>query len=517
MQDINKVLETLHPLERKVFPILDKYSSFEEIVKHSKLEEIEVLRALQWLQNKKLIILKTEVKEMLSLGRNGEEYKKNKLPERRMLEALEHGSRSMEELISSGKVRKEEANVCIGMLKMKGAVEIEKGNDGLGLNITEEGKKLVNSRLDEEKILDKNLPIDVKKLTEHEKKTMKDMLRRKELIALELVKLREAVLTESGRKAIKSGISTEEVLDRVTPEILKSGEWRDKKFRSYDIKAPVAKVFGGRRHFMNEAIEYVKKIWMDLGFKEMSGNIVQSSFWNFDALFTAQDHPAREMQDTFFIKEPKLAKLPGRYADKELIKRLKDTHEYGWKTGSKGWDYKWSIEEAQKNVLRTHTTVLSAQTLAGLKEEDLPAKFFSIGTVFRNETLDWSHLFEFHQTDCIVVDPNANFKHLLGYLKEFFRKMGYEKVRVRPAYFPYTEPSVEVEVFHPVHKKWIELGGAGIFRPEVVMPLLGKDIPVLAWGLGFGRIISEYYNITDIRELYKNDLKQIREAKAWLR
>ena len=168
-------------------------------------------------------------------------------------------------------------------------------------------------------------------------------------------------------------------------------------------------------------------------------------------------------------------------------------------------------------MLRTHTTVLSAQTMAKLKKEDLPAKFFAVGRVFRNEALDWKHLFEFYQVEGIVIDPNANLKNLKGYLTQFYKKMGYEKVRMRPAHFPYTEPSLEVDVFHPIKKEWVELGGAGIFRPEVVIPLLGFDCPVLAWGQGMGRIISEYWKITDIRELYKNDVKQLREMKMWLR
>ena len=170
-----------------------------------------------------------------------------------------------------------------------------------------------------------------------------------------------------------------------------------------------------------------------------------------------------------------------------------------------------------QNVLRTHTTVLSARELSKLKKEDLPAKFFSVGKCFRNESLDWSHLFELVQVEGIVVDENVNFSNLLAYLKEFFGKMGFEQIRVRPAYFPYTEPSVEVDVFHPIKKKWIELGGAGIFRPEVVKPLMGFDCPVLAWGLGLERTVSDYYNISDIREIYKNDLKQTRNMKAWLK
>jgi phenylalanyl-tRNA synthetase alpha chain len=247
-----------------------------------------------------------------------------------------------------------------------------------------------------------------------------------------------------------------------------------------------------------------------MGFKEMTEDLVVSSFWNFDALFTAQDHPVREMQDTFFIN--KKEELP----DKELIKRVKKSHETGVE-GSTGWQYSWDEEEAKKLVLRTHTTCISAQTLNKLKLKDLPQKFFALGKCFRNETVDWSHGFEFNQTEGIVVDKNANFRHLLGYLQQFFKKMGFEKVRFRPGYFPYTEPSVEIDVWNSEKKVWLELGGAGIFRPEVVVPLLGQNIPVLAWGPGFDRILMDYYEIKDLRELYKNDITKLRRMKFWMK
>ena len=211
------------------------------------------------------------------------------------------------------------------------------------------------------------------------------------------------------------------------------------------------------------------------------------------------------------IKDPKEGALPG------IWKKIKEVHENGGDTGSKGWETKWSESIAKENLLRTHTTVLSAQTISKLKESDLPAKFFSVGKVFRNEALDWKHLFEFYQVEGIVIDPDANLKHLKGYLKEFYNKMGYTDVRMRPAHFPYTEPSVEVEVFHPVKKEWIELGGAGIFRPEVTKPLFGTEIPVLAWGQGMGRIIMEYWRLNDLRDLYKNDIKQLREMNFWMK
>ena len=247
-----------------------------------------------------------------------------------------------------------------------------------------------------------------------------------------------------------------------------------------------------------------------MGFKEMSGDLIQQSFWNFDALFTAQDHPVREMQDTFFINKKE------ELSNKKIVSAVKESHEDGV-DGSAGWRYVWDEEEAKRLVLRTHTTCLSAQTLAKLKKDSLPAKFFAIGKCFRNETLDWSHGFEFNQTEGIVIDKNANFSHLLGYLQEFFKKMGFEKVRFRPSYFPYTEPSVEIDAWNPEKNVWMELGGAGIFRPEVVIPLLGENIPVLAWGPGFDRMIMNYYEIKDLRELYKNNLTQLRKMKFWMK
>lgn len=296
----------------------------------------------------------------------------------------------------------------------------------------------------------------------------------------------------------------------MTPEVIRERKWTSLGFKPYDISADVRDIIYGKRHFVNQAIEYVRKIWLEMGFREMKGPIVSSAFWNFDALFQPQDHPARDMQDTFFVSGT--ADLP----DSTLVERVRAMHEHGGHTDSTGWGYHWDDEEARKLVLRPHTTVLSAKTLATLKKSELPAKFFSVGKCFRNEKVDWNHLAEFYQTDGIVVGEDVNLCHLLGYLARFLRKMGIRNFRFRPAYFPYTEPSVEAEVYNPRTKEWVELVGSGIFRPEVVIPLLGEDISVLAWGPGFGRIIMDYYQITDIRDLYRNDLKQLREFKLWM-
>ena len=209
--------------------------------------------------------------------------------------------------------------------------------------------------------------------------------------------------------------------------------------------------------------------------------------------------------------------MKGRLPDKKLIQRIKLVHENGWTTGSKGWNYDWSESIASTNVLRTHTTAVSVRKLAKCKPKDLPLKVFCVGHVFRNEALDYKHLFEFMQVEGMVAAPGVNFRNLLGILKNFFNKLGFEEVRFRPGYFPYTEMSVEPEVMHPIKKEWMELGGAGIFRPEVVKPLLGIDVPVLAWGLGIERSIMDVFNIKDIRDVYSSNIDFLREKSSFTR
>jgi len=503
---MQKLLESFTPLERKVWGFVKNHETLSSIVSKSGLKDIEVLRALGWLEDKKIITTEKDASERIVPGKNGLVYLKKGLPEKRFLIAIEKESLDLEEIKAKADLDDNEAGVSLGVLKKRNAVEI-----GKKIKITEHGRELLKKGFAEEEFL-KKLPMLVKGLAKEDEEAYNRLKGRKEIIENELVKEIKVSLTGLGSELKKHKLEIE-LLEGVTTNILKTGAWKSGKFRRYNINAEVPKMYAGRVHFTNEALKYIRRIWVEMGFKEMDGSLVQTSFWNFDALFTAQDHPVREMQDTFFIKNPGNGKLP----DGKLVEKVRKVHEHGGETGSLGWGGKWNPEEAKKNVLRTHTTALSAKTIYALKKDELPAKYFSVGKCFRNETLDWSHLFEFDQTEGIVIDENANFRHLLGYLKEFFNKMGFEKVRFRPAYFPYTEPSIEVDVFHPKHKKWIELGGAGMFRPEVVVPLLGKDVPVLAWGLGVGRILADYYNINDIRELYKNDLKQLREIKAWVR
>jgi len=505
----------LHPLERKLLPFITGPTLFEDATEKSRLQEVEAMRAVQWLQNKELIRTDEQLREIVWLDKNGKEYLKNGLPERRFLRIIKDCEKSLEQIKGIGALSDEEIGICIGTLKGRAAISVKKAQSGVCIALTENGRRMLEKESLEEAFIKKEFPLETSSLKPEELFAFESLKKRKEIIRVAVKKVITLNLTEAGKTVSKilSKLDHDITADRLTPAMLKTGAWKGREFRKYDIKINVPKITGGRRHFVNEALEYVRRIWLDLGFREMTGPIVQTSFWNFDALFTPQDHPVREMHDTFFIDNPRHGSIPkGNVAE-----RVKKTHENGWTTGSKGWGYRWSEKTARENVVRTHTTVLSSQTIAALRESDLPAKFFAVGKCFRNETLDWHHLFEFNQTEGIVVDPDASFKHLLGYLSEFAKKMGFPKVRFRPAYFPYTEPSVEGDVYIKEHDKWIEFIAAGVFRPEVVKPLLGKEVPVLAWGPGIDRMITAAHNIKDIRELYKNDLKQLREIRAWVK
>lgn len=504
-KNVKKTLESLSPNERKILPHIEA-GDVVEICKKSNLNKVSVLRSLEYLKNKNIVNIKTGKKKVVEVGVNGALYKKKGLPERRLLNLL-----GEKRILKLGEVKKEsglsddELKVSIGVLKKRGLIELRKGKIIFTANKEEISKK------SPAEILLETLPQEYKKLDSEQISVLENLKKRKDIVRVNENKVVDIEVTPFGKNVMESDIKGGDLIEQITPQMIKKDSlWKGKKFRRYDVTLPVSQIDGGKRHFVNQTTDYMRKVWTDMGFKEMTGNFLVSSFWNFDALFTAQDHSVRDMQDTFFIE--KKSELP----DKETVKEVKKSHESGV-DGSTGWEYEWEEDEAKKTVLRTHTTCLSAQTLANLNPKELPQKFFAVGKCFRNETLDWSHGFEFNQTEGIVVDKNANFRHLLGYLKSFFKKMGFEKVRFRPAYFPYTEPSVEVDVFHPEKEVWLELGGAGMLRPEVVVPLLGENIPVLAWGPGADRMLMDYYGIKDLRELYKNDINQLRKMKFWIK
>ncbi|MBP5203130.1 MAG: phenylalanine--tRNA ligase subunit alpha, partial [Candidatus Methanomethylophilaceae archaeon] len=308
-------------------------------------------------------------------------------------------------------------------------------------------------------------------------------------------------LTELGVRAARSGLELKPQVTDVTDRMIQSGEWKGAEIRKYDVQTFGPPAVPAKKHPLTRLSAQVRRIFTDMGFEEMSSEYVQPAFWNLDILYTPQDHPARDLQDTFYLEHPSSIHID----DEDFVQKIKEIHENGGDTGSTGWGGEWSRERAEAALLRTHSTVSSVKYIA--EHPDAPRKAFSISRIFRKESIDSTHLPEFTQIEGIVMDEHADFDMLITIIREFYARMGFDQIRIRPAYFPYTEPSLELEVFF--NGKWMELGGAGIFRPEVLEPL-GVKIPVLAWGFGFERLAMLKWNIKDIRELYISDLDVLR-------
>eukprot|EP00921_Rhytidocystis_pertsovi_P015497 GHVQ01024639.1.p1 GENE.GHVQ01024639.1~~GHVQ01024639.1.p1 ORF type:complete len:644 (+),score=67.24 GHVQ01024639.1:78-2009(+) len=293
----------------------------------------------------------------------------------------------------------------------------------------------------------------------------------------------------------------------LTQAMILNNAWLDADLKPYNFFACGKKQVRGSIHPLMRVAIKLKNVLFGMGFEEMQTNRwVEASFWNFDALFQPQQHPARDMQDTFFLNNP--ASTKGDRVPRDYLQRVKDIHEKGG-FGSIGYRYEWSEEESMKNVLRTHTTATSARMLYALAQKTqqtgvfVPVKLFSIDRVFRNETLDATHLAEFHQVEGLVADRGLSMGHLIGILSAFYRRIGIEKLRFKPAFNPYTEPSMEVFGFHPLLKKWMEVGNSGFFRPEMLRPMgLPEDVVVMAWGLSVERPTMIQYGISNIRDLF---------------
>jgi len=325
-------------------------------------------------------------------------------------------------------------------------------------------------------------------------------------------------------KTEKFSTAASKALADFTADMILKGTWKELDFKSLNFAgASGARCTGGCLHPLMKVKTEIRSILLLMGFEEMPTNQwVESSFWNFDTLFQPQQHPARDAHDTFFMESPDRAQdLPKGY-----LEAVKTMHESGGR-GSTGWRYNWSEDEARKNLLRTHTTSVTSRVLNRLAQDYKktgvfkPRKCFSIDRVFRNETLDHTHLAEFHQVEGFVADRNIGLGHLIGVLREFFLRLGITGLKFKPAYNPYTEPSMEIFGYHPLLKKTVELGNSGVFRPEMLLPMgLPEDVTIIAWGVGLERTAARMYGIKGIRELFSHeqDLADTKKRPvSWLR
>ena len=461
--------QVFHDIEKKILETLQKVPNQtpEQLSKNTELSIDQIRRGIEWLRLKGFAIVNESEKITFSLGPNGLDSLKNGLPERKLINMLKDEPKTFEQIRSvlSGAG----FNVAIANAKKNGWIKIEKDNSDSLVSIKEKPIETPEEKL---------LSFIGEKTVSQEEITnslaMKILLSRPNYIIQTSEKLKNISLTDAAL-SLDTSISS-------------SG--------AIDVEADVSSIFAARTHPLQDTIDEIREIFVNLGFSEIFGSMTQSSFWNFDALFTPQDHPARELQDTFYLEDTEL-KNP---ATSSQIKNISSSH-------SKNWKYDWKLSESQKMVLRTHTTCVTIKHLAEQKPEN--ARIFSLGRVFRNEKVSYKHLVEFNQIEGIVIGNNTTLRDLMGIQKEFYKKLGLTKIKFWPTFFPYTEPSLQTMVYNEKLGKWIELFGMGIFRPEVTKPL-GIDKPVLAWGGGIERIAMLKYELDDVREFYNNNLSWLR-------
>lgn len=505
--DIKKLVGSLHPLERKVLPVLEEAKDLNSIVNKTGLQEVEVMRALQWLSNKDVLKIKEDLKEVVELGENGKLYLEEGLPEKRMIESISDDKfTDAETIFKNANLRKDERNICLGVLKQNSTILISKEGEKLLLKRTPGWKIFIEKAKLDQAFLNKQFPTEIKKLSVNERAAFESLKKRKDLVRTKILKLKSIELTDFGKKAIKAGVKGD-FEDRLTPEMLRAGNWQKKEFRRFDVSINVPAISGGKKQHYRRFLDEVRQKFTSLGFIEMDGPLVESDFWDMDALFMPQFHSARDIHQAYYIKDPLFAKI-----DDKIIKKVKEAHENGADTGSRGWGYKFDIERTKRNLLRTQGTACSARKLAS-NDLQIPAKYFAISRCFRYDIIDATHLPDFNQVEGIIVEEGLNLRHLFGLLQMFAKEFAETtEIKLVPGYFPFTEPSVELFAKHP-DLGWIELGGAGIFRPELTKPL-GVKVPVLAWGLGIDRIAMFKLGIKDIRELFSHNLKTLRESKV---
>ncbi len=413
---------------------------------------------------------------MYILTEDGKKYLKHGLPERRLAELVKE--KGILKIKDAQKM--EDFSVAVQWAKRKNLVVVAQGE----IELLNEPKET------------------------EEEKALKELADGKEISEKMIILLLERKMIEKKRETLKkraAKLAGQEITN-LTSDLIKTGVWKKVKIKPYNVEAVGRKLSIGKYQPYNRFLNQVKRKLITLGFEEMRGPLIETEFWNFDALYQPQNHSARTWSDTYQLKEPKKGKLP----PKKLYEKVAKSHESGT-AGSTGWKYKWNPEKAAMLMPRAHGTCLSARTLASGPK--IPGKYFAMARCFRPDVLDATHLIEFNQVEGIVVGEELTFRNLLGILKMFAIEIaGAEEVKFYADYYPFTEPSVQMSAKH-TKLGWVEFGGAGIFREEMTRPL-GVDVPVLAWGLGIDRLAMFKLGINDIRQLFSTDIKWLREEKV---
>ncbi|KAJ2121452.1 Phenylalanyl-tRNA synthetase, beta subunit, cytoplasmic [Coemansia sp. RSA 720] len=465
-------------LKLTILKKLDSEGSIENTTAAFKdVSEDVVLGALKSLESQEKVTYVTLTTEFWTIEAEGKDQLENGSYEARIFEAVPAGSQgiAIKDLEAKfGKVAK------LGQGKCLANKWVKKDGDSL--------VRVADSIVDQVKA---GLETVHATGTHPSKDAIKDLKRRK------LIKANKTISYAVSKGAQFSTELKKQATD-LTIEMMQSGAWKSAEFKKFNFKSLGVNPNSGNLHPLMKVREEFRQVFFETGFEEMpTNNFVESSFWNFDALFVPQKHSARDLQDTFYLTDPTVANsLP------DFWETVRDVHEKGG-YGSIGYRYPWSEDEAKKLVLRTHTTAVSAHMLNKLAQGPYrPAKYFSIDRVYRNETVDATHLAEFHQVEGVIADKNMSLGSLISFLDIFFKKMGMTDLRFKPTYNPYTEPSMEIFSYHEGLGEWLELGNSGMFRPEMLRSLgLEEGVQVAGFGLSLERPTMFKYNISNIREL----------------
>ena len=494
-EDLKTIAQSLSALERKILPYLKDSMTLQELVQTSKLQEVEVGRGLMWLENRGVISKEVRSEEVVTLGPNGRLAIAHGLPEFRIMQAILEQPALISDLVNET-LPQGEIMSSIGILKSLRLVDVNKTEAGLQFMITSAGLALVQHNLYAPQkciLAHQNYPLSVSSLSNDDKSIIQNLTKRKDFMKIETLKTTTITLQDLGKQLIAANFDFSDVEEQLTSGMLKTGGWKGKTFRTYDVTSGVPAVSGGRRHPNREAANIIRDVYLSMGFQEMSGPWVETAFWCMDSMWIPQDHPARDEQDTFFIGA--LGDLP----DAELVRRVKDVHENGADTGSIGHGTPWNAKLAQQLILRTHSTATTFRMFGehGIKDD---GKYFYVANVFRNEAVDATHLAEFLQAEGFVIGDNLTLTDLMGFIKEFYARLGIHKIRFKPTYNPYTEPSLEAHYYDEQKCKWYALINSGIFRPESLYPY-GIKKTVIAWGMGASRVASLLNKKNNLREL----------------
>jgi phenylalanyl-tRNA synthetase alpha chain len=497
----------LHKIEKKILLSLVKHDKIDvdTLASNTDLSMDNVRRGIEWLKYKGLVAVSINKDSIVELApeKSNDSTSNNKiknsitltLPERRIVDSIRSKSQKAITISDLAKIS--------GLSNIEFGVGVQNAlrNGWLTkaantLNLTETSEKLSYEESLLEKI-SKQKKIKLSELNEQELRGFTLLKKRPGYLRETIEKSFNISLTNEGKKIVPTIKKDEQDgIGTITAEILNSGKWRNKRFTEIDVSSPVRSYGMGRTHPLTDIINEIREIFVSMGFSEIEGPTIQSCFWNFDVLFTPQDHPARDMQDTFYISN-----FTDENIDPIISKQVSTFH-------TKEWNYDWDIEKSKQTVLRTHTTPVTVKFLSESKLRE--GRIFSIGRVFRNEKMSYKHLMEFHQIEGIVISETVNLRDLMGLQKQFYSKLGLDKVKFWPTYFPYTEPSLQSMVYIDKLGKWVELFGMGMFRPEVTQSV-GITNNVLAWGGGLERIAMMRYGLDDVRELYDNKLSWLRK------